>query len=250
MTELYIILPWDSDFFGFRVARIVPERLSESELRNVLSRLDKEQVRLAYWLSDPGDPASQGAAAACEGFLADRKTTYAIDLDRYPPAEHGTGDPAVTKYSEATPSQALYRLALESGRYSRFRMDKNFPDTLFRKLYEHWMSASVGKTIADEVFVARDDSDIIGMVTVKKDSGHGKIGLIAVDPAIQGRGVGSSLIAEAHRWFRQEGLSRSRVVTQGANIIACKLYVSCGYRLESVDHLHHFWIGPHDNTLQ
>jgi len=250
MTDLYTILPWDSEFFGFRVARIVPARLSEGELRDVLSLLGNEQVRLAYWSSDPNDTVSRRAAAACKGFLADEKTHYAIDLGHGLPTLQVNDKISVTEYQDPAPSTVLARLALESGRYSRFHVDKNFPDALFRKLYEHWMLASVERTLADAVFVARNDSDIMGMITVKRDAGIGQIGLIAVDPAMQGQKVGTSLIAEAHRWFLQEGLSLSRVVTQGANVIACNLYASCGYHVERVEHLYHLWIGRHDHTLQ
>lgn len=42
------ILPWDIRFFGFPTTRILPSRLEEMELREVLAGLARQKVSLVY----------------------------------------------------------------------------------------------------------------------------------------------------------------------------------------------------------
>ncbi|MFZ2957723.1 MAG: hypothetical protein WA705_12620 [Candidatus Ozemobacteraceae bacterium] len=75
------ILLWDSDFFGFKVGRILPSRLTSEELEYTLFELKKENTNLVYWFSDSEDSESQEAARSCHGFLADRKITFLISAE-------------------------------------------------------------------------------------------------------------------------------------------------------------------------
>ena len=63
------ILDWDSEFFGFTVAQILPAKLSVRELDQVISRMKKEKVTLAYWASNPNHEESQRGAQLFHGFL-------------------------------------------------------------------------------------------------------------------------------------------------------------------------------------
>ena len=42
-------LDWDSGFFGFKVARILPEELNHEQLQIILAGLTDNEVKLAYW---------------------------------------------------------------------------------------------------------------------------------------------------------------------------------------------------------
>jgi GNAT superfamily N-acetyltransferase len=79
------------------------------------------------------------------------------------------------------------------------------------------------------------------MITVQVTAGIGNIGLIAVAETHRGRGIGSLLIAEAHRWMSAAGATKSTVVTQAANAPACRLYKRTGYSLEHAENYYHFW---------
>jgi dTDP-4-amino-4,6-dideoxy-D-galactose acyltransferase len=80
------------------------------------------------------------------------------------------------------------------------------------------------------------------MVTLEDRDGIGTIGLIAVDPEREKRGLGRSLVQAAQSWFAKEGFEQGRVVTQAANAAACRLYEKCGYSLVKTEHFYHFWI--------
>jgi len=241
----YKILEWDSDFFGFTVARVVPARLDHDRLGVCLARMKQSGVRLAYWASDPADHASQQSAGRHDGFLADRKVTYAADAGRILaaiPAAIGDSNPAVEEYrgSEVTPE--LERLSLQAGVFSRFKVDPRIPAGKFVELYKIWIRSSVQRENAELVYVVRHQGAIAGMVTVGEKNGRADIGLIAVDDALRGKGAGTALVHAARDWGVGRGFDQAQVVTQGDNAPACRFYEKCGYRVDLVENIYHFWI--------
>ncbi len=55
---------------------------------------------------------------------------------------------------------------------------------------------------------------------------------LAVDPALQGRGLGRSLVVDALRWARRRGAEQVLVNTQRDNGAALALYAACGFRVD------------------
>ena len=77
----YQILEWDSNFFGLTVSKILRKELGIEHLRRVLNELKTQNVQVAYWAVDNRDFQSRMAAESLNGFLADQKITYIIQLD-------------------------------------------------------------------------------------------------------------------------------------------------------------------------
>ncbi len=235
------LIGWDSEFFGFAVARILPDKLSSDELVQTIASLKENKVRLAYWASDPNDEASQRAARSSNGFLADRKVTFILDVGRV--AEPVEGKEWIAEeYGDPLPCNELEALALRAGTYSRFKVDPKIPDGKFADLYRMWIRNSVNGTIADAVLVIRDSDSIAGMVTLGEKQGRADIGLLAVAVGMQGRNVGASLIRAAQKWARGKGYRFAQVVTQKENVAACRLYEKCGYTIDKIENYYHFWI--------
>ncbi len=235
------ILDWDSAFFGMRVAKILPNRLAVGELEQVISHMRGEKVALAYWASDPNDEESQRAAQVCHGFLADKKTTFVMELGQNSKPAEDSGW-VVEEYTDAIPNSELEHLAIQAGIYCRFRVDRRIPEEKFKELYRLWIRNSTNKRMADAVLVARHAGKIAGMVTVKEKNGAGDIGLIAVDADMRGNKLGVALVRAVQEWSRKRGLKLAQVVTQQENAAACKLYEKCGYRAAKVENFYHFWI--------
>ena len=237
----YELLQWDSDFFGFIVARIVPKKLTEPELEQIIANLKDRRVELAYWASCSEDISSQNAATRHNGFLADRKVTYAIDFSSKR-VDTDTVDHSIEEYVDFIATSELESLAIQAGIYSRFHLDPRIPDERFKMLYRLWIRNSVSRKIADAVLVARNSNRIVGMVTVGEKNGRADIGLIAVDDSMRGKSLGVSLVRAAQKWAICKGYSSAQVVTQGENLAACRLYEKCGYFLEKTENVYHFWI--------
>jgi dTDP-4-amino-4,6-dideoxy-D-galactose acyltransferase len=244
---LFSLLPWDTAFFGFPTARLLPAALDEAGLRAALAAMGEAKTVLAYWYVAPGDAASNRAAAACGGFLADVKTTFAIEPPvsdtnriRFTVAPLGKGADRGADKDGGKGKSALFSLAVEAGKHSRFQVDPEFPPALFQALYEEWMRKSLSGEKADAVLTVDEGGVPIGMITVQDQDGTGNIGLVAVNPAYQGRGLGTSLVQAALMWFSEQGCARVEVVTQERNRAACQLYERNGFKVAEKVHVWHF----------
>ncbi|HID71694.1 MAG TPA: GNAT family N-acetyltransferase [Thermoplasmata archaeon] len=240
MTK-YELLAWDTNFFGFPVAKIVRPRLVEEELKSILEELKSREVSLVYWPSDSKDKESQLAAKRCGGFLADRKMTYVTELK-----EKYLGEMAfltgVEEYKKDETTEDLNHLALLSGIYSRYNLDPKISQRQFEDLYKIWIEKSVKKKIADAVLVIRVGKRIVGMITLCEKNKRGDIGLLAVDVPVRRKGFGTALVRAAQAWFVNKNYKIGQVVTQERNMPARKLYEKCGYRVEKIENFYHFWL--------
>lgn len=225
------LLAWDSEFFGFPVARIrdalEPERVSET-----LRELRARGTRLAYWM--PERPANVGGATPAGG-----RVTFARELA---PAAPAAPRARVELYRGSAQDPELMRLAVTAGRLSRFAIDPGFPSGSAEKMYRVWIQRSVRGEIADAVLVARADSGALtGLVTLAGDGQTGEIGLLAVDARAQRAGVGRALVEAALARWLSMGRRRAQVVTQAENA-ACRLYEACGFNRAREQTVFHFWL--------
>jgi dTDP-4-amino-4,6-dideoxy-D-galactose acyltransferase len=238
----YEFLDFDTQLFGFKVARLLKHRLTLEELQQLLSDLKKQNVRLVYWATDPTDEKTQQAARALQGTLVDRKVTYVVTLKDLDCSTLEKNQKLTKEYQPSMSLEELEALAIQVGERSRFGVDPKMPRDCMEKMYREWIHNSVNHTLARHVLVIEQDHHLAGMITLGEKNNRGDIGLIATSEAARGRGLGKVLVQAAQAQFIKEGYTQSQVVTQQANVAACHLYERCGYTLERVEHFYHFWI--------
>jgi dTDP-4-amino-4,6-dideoxy-D-galactose acyltransferase len=239
MTSSSVIQPlsWDSEFLGFPVASLVVAGLSAASITAAIADARKAGYRLLYAVSTPS--AVEEAEALCQGgaWLASQKMTYVISLS----LPTTLLNPAVTDAAIYTPQ--LESLALQSGEYSRFRLDKRFSPSVFKRLYSRWLHNSLSGLIARRVLVWRTlNCQEVGLLTLGEKNGRADIGLLAVDAAVRGQRIGQQLVAAAQIQALAWGYTSMQVVTQGSNSSACRFYEKCGFHLDSVEHVYHLWL--------
>jgi dTDP-4-amino-4,6-dideoxy-D-galactose acyltransferase len=242
--EILEPLLWDSQHFGFRVARIKEPELGEPELRQSLCAAREEKNRLVYWSADPRIEVSQSILREFHGLLVDRKATFRKTLVWAEPDSDSWVSGHIVEHPRSEPGSDLVRLAISAGAYSRFRRDPRVSEESFQRLYEIWINRSVKGELADMVLVADRGTvldDPVGLITLSLAGRQGLIGLIAVDESARGCGIGSKLIRAAHRWLLSHGVRNVEVVTQLDNQIACRFYEKCGYTRDELQHVYHFW---------
>ncbi len=234
-------LAWDSGFLGVSVAMI--EAGPDCSADDLEAALRGEGVRAFDLLivAHPGGSARlrrvlEDAGAA----LVDTKLDYAMAVR--PPAPAAPDMERIGEAANAPDRRALEELALQSGQFSRFRLDPNIGEARWAELYRLWIRNSLSGEMADAVFVRRRGGTITGFVTVKReDSSRARIGLIGVDAADRGAGVGSALVAAARGWAASQGLTELWVATQQANDAANRFYESRGFTLTSKTDIYHLW---------
>ena len=218
MTETLTIckpLKWDSEFFQLKIAsvRCIPP-FNVQALATLFEELKREGYDLVYLFAE-GEPvplSSLPGTCACE--LVDMKYTYRTD-------DLAAPEPAPEVYSYDGPPQELFSLAFQAGSHSRYRTDKNFAAGTFERFYRTWIVNSVNRQIADYVYVYPNGSAPGGFITLKIDDEIATIGLIATDPALRGRGIGTKLVGACKRTAALRGARTISVATQAANVDAC-----------------------------
>ncbi len=239
-------LPWDSAHFGFQVGEIVSPNLGDNELAAALSCAQTAQHRLVYWstqarrslphrFDDFGATPVNHRVQYSMDLISDRTESNPFTVDRglkiiaCPPGPAG---------------HALEELAILAGTHSRFHVDPRISVDRFESLYRIWVNRSTRRELADQVLVVTPSgsiNDAVGFITVSRTGDCGQIGLLAVHPDVQGRGVGSLLMAKAHDWMTEHGVRTVSVVTQPENIPACRLYTRWKYMPVNVQAWFHFW---------
>jgi dTDP-4-amino-4,6-dideoxy-D-galactose acyltransferase len=237
--EDFYLLEWDSEFFGYNIAGIKAFELGLARLNNIIGELREKDFKLAYCFVDPVDKISTHSLKKVPGLLVDEKITYSIPIieeNSFPISDN------IVPYDLKYTSEKLISLALQSGLYSRFKIDPNFLNKEFEKLYLEWIEKSVAKILSNEVLIYKENQDILGFVTLVLHNNTGKIGLIAVDENQRGKAIGKKLIGAALLYFKENKVNQVEVVTQKANNIACKFYESCGFKIKSIVNIYHLWI--------
>jgi dTDP-4-amino-4,6-dideoxy-D-galactose acyltransferase len=236
-TRDFTLLKWDSELFGFYVARLHPDCINGNRLERAIMDLHTEGIRLAYatlpWSDDKGRVLLDRAGA----FMADRKILFKKQLSY--PVRMPEG---VEIWPGPECSLELEALALASGHYSRFRLDPQIPSHVFPNLYAQWIQRSVRGEIADVVLVAKENGILAGMVTLTVDGEIGNIGLIAVAEGSRGLGIGRRLMVAAEAFCAARKSRWLQVVTQGTNQAACALYTACGFELAEENAVYHIWV--------
>lgn len=228
-------LEWDSDFFGHRIARILPGRLDEAGMARALAWAQEHAIACLYFLADV-DATDTHRAAEAHGFhLVDVRLTLKCE-------SVGGAEPApAVRPGRSEDLPMLIPTVRAAHTDSRFFADPHFARERCADLYETWLRRSF-EGHADGVFVAEQDGRACGYMTCHlQEGGLGQIGLVGVAESARGRGLGRQLMRAALRWFDDHGCRNARVVTQGRNAAALRLYQGCGFRLEQIQLWFHWW---------
>jgi dTDP-4-amino-4,6-dideoxy-D-galactose acyltransferase len=237
--EDFYLLDWDSRFFGYKIAAIKALNLELTRLNTIIAELRKNDFKLAYCFASPEDLISNDSFRKISVLLADEKITYSVIINK---EEYFPSSGNITSYDLKFTSEKLKMLALQSGIYSRFKIDPDFHDNEYEKLYLAWIEKSVNKELSNEVLIYTEETEILGFITVAIKDKKGSIGLIAVDENQRGKAIGKKLINDALSYFKSQNVTTVEVVTQKANTIACKFYESLGFKIKSIVNIYHLWI--------
>lgn len=229
-------LPWDTGTFGYRVGRArFPGLPPAGAVRGVAEEALRGRYRLVYcvWPGGAGDGGVEGLP------FVSTQADFSLPLSG--PAPGAAPTAAVSPCRE--PTDALLRLAFESGTLSRYRLDPAFRNGEFETLYRLWLAKGI-QASPGGCFVAGSPERPDGFLTLEPsgDPGLLKIGLLAVDSRMRRRGVGRNLLAFAKDWAVGRGYRRIDVRTQECNAAAKALYSAAGFAPAGSESVGHLWL--------
>lgn len=227
-------LEWDTDFFGYSIGEI-----SNFERNNLIHLLNqsKGKYKLLILKTDPLDFESNDECVSNKGILIDEKLTF-LKMN----ASQEFCENEASLYQKNLVTEDLVLLSKQSGEYSRFKLDKNFENNEFEKLYEKWIENSINKEIAKETIIIEAESKIVGVLTLGIKNQRADIGILAIDEKHRGKGFGFQLVEKAFCEMKNLDMKDIQVVTQKANINACNFYRKMGFTLEKQEYVYHFWL--------
>jgi hypothetical protein len=85
---------------------------------------------------------------------------------------------------------------------------------------------------ASTILVGRIAGAIAGAVMVGHDGHRGAVYYLAVDPPLQGRGLGRLLLDSAEQWLRSRGVCKLNLMIRPENAAVRAFYEACGYAVE------------------
>lgn len=219
-------LKWDSDFFNIKVGEIINPDTNFIVL--------KEKFDLIYLKSE------KNCEAKIEGFVnsfTETKVLFSKLMDQKREINQNVFSISETNFKK----DDLYNLAFESGKMSRFNLDKKFGRTKFEELYTKWIDNSINKIFADDVLVYKENEQTLGFVTYKIEIDFATIGLIAVDSLSQGKGIGGKLIDAVENILISNGVFKLLIPTQLENTNACSFYKKKEYEISQTTVIKHYW---------
>ena len=237
-ADICELLEWDTRFFGFPVARLRDSVADRNVMATALRWCDENGVRCLYWLADSAAEDSVRTAFAFHFRFVDvrlelsaplAQMTNCVDLQLRP--------------AQPDDIPALGEIAAVSHRDSRFCRDSGFPAGAGDRLFRAWIERDV-LSPNSMVWVYTDSAGHpVGYASCQFEPSakSGIIGLIAVSSKVREQGVGRCLLNRCHEWLFDAGAQMVRVVTQGANIPAQRLYAKAGYTPARADYWFHRW---------
>ena len=231
-------LEWDSSFFGFDIA-LISMPFSPEQLEAAWVEMEQQGIRFAYAFCTPGALEERMLIAKGARIPATR-----VDFrkDILPTTEILHTPFHLLEYPMGEDYEPLVTPALQSGIYSRFRMDSKLHTNTFERMYTEWIKKAVAGEIADVVLVVSDGNTPAGMITLSKKNQMVKIGLFAVLHIYRRQGLGTLLLSAAEQCGIKNGCKTIEVTGQMQNREACSFYESSGMEITLLQNALHVWM--------
>jgi len=124
-----------------------------------------------------------------------------------------------------------------NGIFKESRYKRIVSKELIDSFYYTWLKKAILGKFDDICFIYELDNLPIAFITLKINNKKANIGLIAVSPNFQGKGIGYKLIQHSERFLLQKGVEIFNVRTQGSNILAQNFYIKNSFFIDSLK----FW---------
>ena len=228
-------MDWDSSHFGLEIVQLDRPPDSMDEGASAIRAAREQGADCVYCLVAADDYMCAWRLEAA-GFVArDLRLEFQRRVDPRPLD-------AVPELRACTGADvdALADLSAKVFTRTRFAADPGFPRQRVTSLYDIWLRNSVSG-YANAVLVSGAVGTPDGFVTLHASQYVARIGLIAVDASARGGGLGLGLVNGAMHWAAEHSCSELRVVTQGSNTAAQRLYQRCGFVTATAHTWFHAW---------
>jgi dTDP-4-amino-4,6-dideoxy-D-galactose acyltransferase len=222
------VLDWDSNFFNMKIGVIEINEaiIISSDIQN-FDLLYVKQIEDKYFELE----------CFKENF-AETKVVFSKSISK---SSNPLRDFIFSAFDTDVNKEQIYKLAFESGKFSRFKLDSNFQQHEFEALYKTWVDNSFNKELADAILLYKEVNEILGFITYKVIEDYATVGLLGVCDKHQGIGIGRALLTEVENELSRIQIKELRIPTQLQNKSACGFYTKLGYNIMEKTIIKDYW---------
>ena len=236
MNQNFKIIPWDTEFFGFKVARVDFDSITAEKGLKLLNEMYDQNVRLGYYV---------GKSAIDQKLLDNDYFSMHLVITRVPILKNLIKIDNIHKnihsYSESYPDENLIKLAQLAGAQGRFGNDPNITEEQCNGIFKNWIINSVNRKMASDVLVYKENNEIVGFSTLQVGNGVGYAPLFAVAREYEGKGISFALMRAAESVMFSKGVTKVLSGTQNLNKKALAIYRRYGFEIKEPEYVYHFW---------
>lgn len=226
-------LAWDSNFFKRKIGELKISHGPFSRIEAALKSAKTEGFQYIICKIEFQDTSLVRFLESSGFYLSDLGITWSMRTERFSHPWSSGKEKMRKSAAVATVKDipALKKITKSLFLESRFYNDPFFSKEEADSLYLAWIENSVKGQAADIVFWIPGE----GFITCKKNSRSGEIVLVGVKKGSRGKGIGTTLVEEAMRWFAVQGLDSVSVRTQLRNLDAMNFYLKLGFTMKRHD---------------
>lgn len=225
-----IQLKWDTDFFGYKVGKLL---LNDNNLDENL--LINNDFKLIYLFSN--EPLSEALVKKHNLFLSDEKIDLITNVSNLTYNKFENENLVELNILDDN----LLDLTFQSGHFSRFKIDSNFKNNEFETLYTAWIEQSISHENADKVIGFSINNKVVGFITFVLKNNMFDIGLIAVNEQHRSLKIGKQLLAYVFNYSLSKKVDFVTVTTQNKNQGALNFYLKNGFSINKTTYIYHLW---------
>ena len=233
MGELIERLDWDSTFFDVPIARTDLTGATPERLRAIDDEARAEGIACLYGTLDPTD----GVAAHLAQSHGHRLVEVALRFDR--PAMPFTPKPSACEVRRGTLDDlpALEPAIRTLAPWSRYAADPRFGPDAARRMHEAWIERAARDTDERALFLAYDDTGIIGVATFVRSP----VPRVDIKGVLkQGTGAADALMVALFDWAEHGPTEAGPCAAR--NLPVLRYVERCGFRVCSTRYLFHRWL--------
>jgi dTDP-4-amino-4,6-dideoxy-D-galactose acyltransferase len=220
---------WDSDFFGYNVGKIFLDEKDEFDSEKF--REAKNDFKIIYIFS-------KKTISELREHLVEEKLNFKKKLDKKCLIKSSP----IYFNSLIHSRKELFDLAIVSGTQSRYKLDINFDNNEFERLYEKWIDNSIQNLESKtKIIIYLLNHIIVGFTVFSIKDLNVNIELIAVDKKFRGKGIGSKLIKQVEEIAIDFNCETMDVNTQSINNDSIQLYIKNNFMCVNKTYIYHYW---------